>query len=87
MAEWIGGVAALLTAASFVPQALKMIMARDTSGVSLSTYLLSAGASALWVVFGVMIASVSVIACNAVIGVLAGVIAVLKLRAGGGSQL
>ena len=82
MAEWIGGVAALFTAASFVPQALKMLVTRETSGVSLSTYVLSTAGAGLWVVFGVMIGSVSVILCNATIGLLAAGIALLKLANG-----
>jgi MtN3 and saliva related transmembrane protein len=87
MAEWIGGLAAVFTAASFVPQAVKLILTRDTAGVSLTTYLLSAAASVLWVVFGSAIGSVSVIACNAVIGVLAAIIAVLKVRNGSAQEL
>lgn len=85
MAEWIGGVAALFTAASFVPQALKMIVSRETSGVSLATYMLSTAGAGLWVVFGVMIGSWSMILCNATIGLLAAAIAVLKLVNGGAS--
>lgn len=85
MTEWIGGIAALFTAASFVPQAIKMIASGETAGVSLSTYLLSTMGAALWVIFGIAIGSVSMIACNATIGALAGLIAALKLINGGTS--
>jgi MtN3 and saliva related transmembrane protein len=86
MAEWIGALAAVFTAASFVPQALKMLWTRETAGVSLSTYLLSAAGSSLWVAFGLSIGSLSVIACNVTIGLLAAAIATLKIVNGGTSD-
>lgn len=82
MVELVGLMAALLTAGSFVPQVIKIIRTRDTSGVSQRTYLISTAASALWVTYGTAISSVSIILCNATIGILAIVIVILKRRWG-----
>lgn len=82
MVEIIGFLAALLTAGSFVPQVVKIVRTRDTSGVSKRTYFISSAASALWVIYGVAISSLSIILCNATIGLLAIAIIALKWRWG-----
>lgn len=82
MVEAIGLVAAVLTAGSFVPQVAKIVRTHDTSGVSLRTYLISTAASALWVTYGAAIQSVSIVLCNATIGILALAIVALKWRWG-----
>lgn len=82
MVEWIGGLAALLTMASFVPQVWKIVSTRETAGVSRRTYILTTAASVLWVSYGWAISSVSVILCNATLGLLALSILALKARYG-----
>lgn len=50
----VGVVAATASVASFAPQALKIIRARDTKGLSLGTYLLTCLAFAGWLTFGIL---------------------------------
>ena len=38
--EWLGYIAALLTTGSFVPQAVKTIRTRNTTGISLAMYVI-----------------------------------------------
>jgi len=50
--EILGTVAAFLTTASFVPQAIKTIRTRDVSGISLLMYLMLFMGGVLWAVYG-----------------------------------
>jgi MtN3 and saliva related transmembrane protein len=52
--DWIGSVAAILTTASFVPQAWQTFRTRDVSGISLSMYSLFTTGVALWLVYGIL---------------------------------
>jgi MtN3 and saliva related transmembrane protein len=59
-------VASVITVGAFVPQSLKILRQRDAGAVSLRMYLLLVSASSLWIWFGVVIASVPVIATNSI---------------------
>ena len=48
----IGSIAAVLTTASFVPQAWHSFKTRDVSGISLGMYSLFTVGVALWLVYG-----------------------------------
>lgn len=50
----IGYLAAFLTTASFVPQAIKTIRTRDTEGISVLMYLGFTAGVFFWMVYGVM---------------------------------
>lgn len=76
----IGYAAATLTTAAFVPQAWKSWRSRDLSGISLPMYALFALGVALWLVYGLAIRSLPVVAANAITLLLALVILCLKLR-------
>ena len=80
--EWIGYLAATLTTLSFLPQALKTIRSRDTSGISLGMYVVFTVGVVAWFVYGVILASWPMILANAVTFLLAATILVLKLRHG-----
>lgn len=82
MIEGIGLLAAVLTASSFVPQVWKIVRTRETAGVSRRMYLVTFAASVLWIAYGIGIASLSVVLCNAVLGTLAITIIALKARYG-----
>lgn len=82
MEDWIGSIAAFLTTTSFVPQAVKVIRERQTQGLSLVMYAMFTVGVGLWFVFGLMIRSVPVCACNGVTFVLAAVILGMKIRFG-----
>jgi MtN3 and saliva related transmembrane protein len=76
----LGLAAGLCTSISFVPQMLKAWREGDTQAISKRMYIASLIAYGLWIVHGLMIASVPVILFNAVNVVFAGIILVLKLR-------
>lgn len=82
MTDLIGTIAALCTTLAFLPQVLHTWRTRDTEGISLTMYATFTTGVALWLVYGVLIASVPIIAANVVTLVLALVILGLKLRHG-----
>jgi MtN3 and saliva related transmembrane protein len=78
----IGSAAAVLTTASFVPQAWHSFKTRDVSGISLSMYSVFTVGVALWLLYGVLLQSWPLIIANSITLALAGTILVLKLRFG-----
>lgn len=78
--EMIGMIAAILTTASFMPQAFKAIKTKDTKGLSLTMYGMLFIGVILWLVYGVMMNAMPIILANAVTFVLAGTIIILKLK-------
>ena len=62
--EWIGGLAAMLTTASFVPQVWLTLRTRDVSGISLGMYSCFTLGVALWLVYGLSIGSLPVTIAN-----------------------
>jgi MtN3 and saliva related transmembrane protein len=78
--DLLGFIAGTLTTAAFVPQVVKSWRTRDLSGVSLRMYSLFTLGVALWLAYGIAVASRPVIVCNAITLVLAGVVLALKLR-------
>ena len=80
LADIIGGAAAILTTASFFPQALHVLRTRDTRAISLTMYALFTTGVALWGAYGVMTMQWPIIIANGVTVVLALLILSLKLR-------
>jgi len=80
--EWIGYVAAALTSASFIPQAVMTIRSRDTHGISRGMYITFTVGVAFWLVYAIHLRSVPMILANVVTLSLAGIILALKLRYG-----
>jgi MtN3 and saliva related transmembrane protein len=76
----IGLLAAFGTTVSFLPQAIKTIQTKDTSGISLSMYALFTTGTLLWLTYGLMIHSLPVIIANAITFVFASIILAYKLR-------
>lgn len=76
----IGAIAACLTTFSFVPQVLKVIKTKDTSGISLLMYLMSCLGIFLWMVHGLMIKDSALFYANLVTFILALIILVYKLK-------
>ena len=81
MAEYIGFLAAILTTASFVPQAVKILRTRQTEGISLIMYAMFTLGVAVWLAYGILLASPSIIAANLVTFCLASTILILKAKA------
>ena len=61
----IGYVAAFLTTVAFVPQALKTIRTRDTSGISLAMYVCLTIGIFLWLLHGLNLGDGPLIGANA----------------------
>ena len=76
----LGMVAGLCTSFSFVPQVIKAWHEGDTEALSKRMYFASLAAYSLWIVHGLMIASIPVILFNGLNLVFAGAILALKLR-------
>lgn len=75
-----GLLAAFCTTLSFLPQAIKTIQTKDTSGISLSMYLLFTIGTFLWFSYGLMSGSVPVYLANGITLILALVILIYKLK-------
>ena len=64
--ETIGYLAATLTTASFLPQAILTIRTKDTESLSLSMYSLFTLGVFCWLIYGVYISNKAIIFANAV---------------------
>lgn len=80
--EWMGYIAATCTTLSFVPQAMKTIRTRDTSGISLSMYVVFTVGIGFWFGYGVFLQSWPMIVSNAITFGLSSTILGLKLKHG-----
>ncbi len=78
----IGSLAAVLTTASFVPQAWHSFKTRDVSGISLGMYSVFTVGVALWLLYGFMLQSWPLMIANSITLALAAAILVMKLRFG-----
>lgn len=82
METLVSAIAATLTTAAFVPQALHIIRHKETRAISLQMYVVFAIGVAFWLVFGVMIWNWPMIVANAITLGLALAILGMKLRYG-----
>jgi MtN3 and saliva related transmembrane protein len=79
-AEFIGGLAAVLTTASFVPQVWHTYRSRDVAGISLGMYIAFAIGVFLWLVYGLMLRAWPIVVANAITLALAVAILAMKIR-------
>jgi MtN3 and saliva related transmembrane protein len=82
LAILVSAVAATLTTAAFVPQALHIIRHKETRAISLFMYVTFAIGVALWLVFGCLIDNLPIILSNAITLALALAIIAMKLKYG-----
>ncbi len=82
MEIWVSAIAATLTTAAFVPQALHIIRHKETRAISLIMYVAFASGVALWLVFGILIDNWPIIVSNGITLALALAIVGMKLRYG-----
>jgi MtN3 and saliva related transmembrane protein len=80
--EALGGIAAVLTTAAFLPQVLKTLKTRQTRDISLVMFSMMTFGIALWLIYGALIGSWPLIGSNLVTFVLAATILALKLKHG-----
>ena len=76
----IGIIAAFLTTLSFIPQAWQVIKTKDTSGISLGMYAMFVAGVFLWMIHGINIRDVAIIAANGITFVLASIILAFKIK-------
>jgi MtN3 and saliva related transmembrane protein len=77
-----GYVAAVLTAISFIPQAVKVIRTGETKDLSLWMYAITTTSLAMWCAYGIWTGAIPVAVCNGVTVVFAAIILVMKIRNG-----
>ena len=78
--EAVGLIAACLTTSSFLPQAIRIWRTRSARDVSLAMYLMMTAGNALWLTYGILIGSVSMIFANATCLLMVVSVLVLKIR-------
>jgi MtN3 and saliva related transmembrane protein len=78
----VSAVAATLTTAAFVPQAMHIIRYKETRAISLFMYVSFATGVALWLLFGAMIGNWPIMVSNAVTLMLALAIIAMKIKYG-----
>ncbi len=79
---FIGLAAAFCTTVSFLPQVVHTLRTRSTKDVSLRMYTLYTAGIFLWLVYGIVLRDLPLIASNSVTLLLSTSILVLKLRYG-----
>jgi len=79
MMEAVGLLAGSMTTLSMVPQALQAYKTRSVADISSAMYLLLCAGIALWIVYGLLIGSLAVIAANIASFVLSACILVMKV--------
>ena len=77
---FLGFAAGVLTTASFFPQLVKVWKSRSTRDISLAMYIVFCVGILLWLIYGLHINSLPVIAANVVTLLIASAILVLKIR-------
>ncbi len=80
--DWIGSSAATLTTTAFIPQAWKIWRTRHTADISLVMYALFTLGVALWLIYGILIASWPIIIANSITLLLAGMVLAMKIKFG-----
>lgn len=78
--DLIGTLAAILTTASFVPQAWHTFRTRDVRGISLGMYSVFTVGVACWLVYGLLLNAWPIVISNFITLALAATILTMKLR-------
>jgi MtN3 and saliva related transmembrane protein len=76
----LGLAAAFCTTISFLPQAIKTIQTKDTSGISRSMYGLFTFGTLLWLLYGLFSSNLPVTVANGITFIFAAIILVYKIR-------
>jgi len=77
---FLGYAAAFFSTVSFVPQVIKTLKTKDTSGISLLMYSVFTAGVALWLIFGIMTANMPVTIANVIVLILASMVLAMKIR-------
>lgn len=77
--EVVGYLAATLTTASFLPQAILTLKTRDTQSLSLGMYSLFTAGVLLWLIYGIFLVNPAIIIANSITFLLAAMILIFKV--------
>lgn len=77
--DYIGYVAAFLTTAAFLPQALHTIKTRNTDSLSLSMYILFTLGVLCWLFYGIILQDHAIIVANGITFCLSLTVLIIKL--------
>ncbi len=78
--EIIGLVAAALTTSAFIPQVYKVYKEKSAVGISLTMYLIFFVGLSLWLLYGYLVGSISIVIAIGVTLILAAIIIYYKLK-------
>ena len=78
--EILGLVAACCTTSAFMPQVYRAWKSKSLRDISLFMYLVFFTGTILWLIYGIMIQSISIVLANGVTAALALIIIFLKLK-------
>lgn len=78
--ELIGAIAGVLSCITFVPQVIKTWKTKSVEGVSLLMFIVAALSTVLWITYGVLINSPSVIYTNIVVLFLSSLMVLLQFK-------
>ncbi|MCL4155624.1 UNVERIFIED_CONTAM: hypothetical protein GTU68_028938 [Idotea baltica] len=78
--EYLGYIAAILTTGSFLPQLIKTVKTKDTSGISLTMYFFLVLGITLWFIYGICLDSMPIILANLFTGIMATIILYYKIK-------
>jgi MtN3 and saliva related transmembrane protein len=76
----IGYIAAFLTTLSYLPQVIKTIKTRNTSGISLLMYSMLTAGLFMWMIYGILLKNVVITSANLITLVFAIIVLVIKIR-------
>jgi len=78
--EIVGIAAGALSCTTFLPQVIKTYKSKSAKDVSLFMFIIAAVSTFLWLIYGLLIDSFSLIFTNAIVVVLSLVMLLLKLK-------
>jgi len=78
--RYIGFFAAFCTTISFLPQAIKVYKSKSTKDISLYMFLIFTIGTFCWLIYGVVISSVPIMAANTITLILSLFILIYKIR-------
>lgn len=80
MVDFIGYIAAFLTTISFLPQVIKTVKTKDTSGISLGMYSIFFTGICFWLAYGLLKGDMIIALANVITIILAGIVLFFKIK-------
>ncbi len=80
--EIIGFIAGVLVATSLIPQTIKSWKSKSTTDISIGWMLINLSGQTIWIIYGVLIGSLSLIVMSGITLALAVSLLVLKIKYG-----